>query len=293
MIVIRLRGGLGNQMFQYALGVALAKRLDTELKIDLTSLLKRKKETDDTVVRNFQLHIFNINASYLIKPQTINTLRKLRLNVIVQLLKGVKLFGVKTIKEQRFNFNKAIIENPIDNALYNGYWQSEYYFKDVAETVRAQFKFKHKLCSKASKLLDTIQQTNSVCVHIRRGDYATAKGFNLSDLSYFETAANVIAKNVHNPYFFIFSDEPKWCLKHVKLKHPSTVIDYNTKAIRFKQDLELMSKCNHFIMSASSFSWWAVWLRNNNEGIVIAPKDWFINNDKDVTDLIHPKWIRL
>src|SRR5690606_5508496 len=134
---------------------------------------------------------------------------------------------------------------------------------------------------------------NSVCVHIRRGDYVELGGaFNLSDITYFEKGANFISDKENDTHFFIFSDEPAWCKSNIKLSQPFTIVDYKTNGVRYKEDLELMSNCNHHIMSASSFSWWAVWLRNNNNGVVIVPKQWFLNIKNDVIDLANPNWIK-
>lgn len=292
MIVIRLRGGLGNQLFQYALGRRIAKQLNTEMKLDLTSLLKTHKNKDITD-RDYQLGIFNVQESYLIQPNLLRALDKLGLNIVSQMIKGIKLLGYKSYKEKQFTVEEWLLRNPTNKTMYSGYWQSESYFKDAEEELRQDFQFKGALSHQAKQIFDKIEAVNAVCVHIRRGDYVGNSMFNNSDLEYFYKSADYIGKRVESPHFFIFSDDPEWCKTNVKFEYDSTVVDYETENEKFKEDLQLMSSCTNFIMSASSFSWWAVWLSNQKDNIVIAPKPWFLNSDKDTKDLVSKDWIRI
>lgn len=292
MIVIRLRGGLGNQLFQYALGRRIAKQLNTEMTLDLTSLLKTHKNENITD-RDYQLGIFNVQESFLIQPGLLRFFDKLGLNFVSQIIKGIKLLGYKSFKEREFTVQEWLLKHPTDKTMYSGYWQSEAYFKDAEEELRKDFQFKGKLSVEAQHILNKIEATNSVCVHIRRGDYVGNSVFNNSELDYFYTSADYIGKRTTSPHFFIFSDDPEWCKANVKFDYDATVVDYDTENEKFKEDLQLMSSCTHFIMSASSFSWWAVWLSNQKDHIVIAPQPWFLNDDKDTKDLISKDWVRI
>ncbi|MEM5564257.1 alpha-1,2-fucosyltransferase [Psychroserpens sp. AS72] len=292
MIIVKLRGGLGNQMFQYALGRRIAHQLDTTLKLDLTSLLK----TYDTAMvtnRDYQLDIFKLEPNFLVKPSLLIQFDKLGLNFISQFLKGIKLFGIKRYKEKTFTVEDWLINNPKDNTLYSGYWQSESYFEAAENELRKDFQFKDSLSTQAQELYNKITSVNAVCVHMRRGDYVNNHVFNSSSLDYFYNAAQHINQNTEKPHFFVFSDDPEWCLENVKFDQDFTVIDYQTNKIKFKEDLQLMASCQHFVMSASSFSWWAVWLSNKKGNIVVAPDPWFLNSDNDVRDLVSKDWIRL
>lgn len=292
MIVIRLRGGLGNQMFQYAFGKKLAEQFNTKLVIDLTALLRVRKKSNFTN-RNYQLDIFNIEEEFLIAPNLIKTLNKLKLNFLIQLLKRIKLIGIKNIKEKNFHYDEDLITQFSDNKLYSGYWQSEKYFKSAENSLRNELNFKTPLSKNAQEILKKIKQFNSVCIHVRRGDYVYGHtGFSLLNLEYFIKASNTINSKEKNTHFFVFSDDPNWCKKNIVLEHDFTVVNYETPEEKFKEDLELMSNCNHFIMSASSFSWWAVWLSNTkNKAVVIAPKKWFNNESLNTKDIYMPHWI--
>jgi len=292
MIIIRLRGGLGNQMFQYALGKRIAHQLNTTVKLDLTSLLKTSNN-EFVTNRDYQLDIFNVQPSFLIQPKVLRQLDKLGLNFVSQFLKGIKLLGIKKYKEKSFTVEDWIVKNPNDNTLYSGYWQSEKYFESVDHLLRKDFQFKDTLSLQAQQIHDKIKSVNAVCVHIRRGDYVNNPVFNNGSLDYFSNAADYIEQKEQNIHFFVFSDDPEWCKEKVKFKQDFTVVDYQTDKIKFKEDLHLMSSCQHFVMSASSFSWWTVWLSNTKDNIVIAPKVWFLNDYEDTRDLISKSWVRL
>ncbi|WP_052184182.1 alpha-1,2-fucosyltransferase [Psychroserpens sp. Hel_I_66] len=292
MIIVRLRGGLGNQMFQYAMGRRIANDLGTSLKLDLTSLLKTYKSQMVTN-RDYQLDIFNLEPIFLIQPDLLIKLDKLGLNFVSQFIKGIKLLGIKKYREKTFTVEDWIVENPKDNFLYSGYWQSEKYFKSAEDLLRKDFQFKDILSPQAQDIFDKIKSENAVCVHMRRGDYVDNPVFNSGSLDYFTSAANYINEHTEKPHFFVFSDDPEWCLKNVKFEQDFTIVDYKTNKIKFKEDLQLMSSCEHFVMSASSFSWWAVWLSNKEGNIVVAPKPWFLNSENDVKDLVSKRWIRL
>ncbi len=177
--------------------------------------------------------------------------------------------------------------------MYSGYWQSETYFEAAADELRKDFEFKGELSVQAKKIQEKIESVNAVCVHIRRGDYVLYELYNNSGMDYFRNAADYIGKTHNAPHFFVFSDDPEWCKENVEFDYDYTIIDYETQNLKFKEDLRLMATCKHFIMSASSFSWWAVWLSHKKENTVIAPKIWFFDNSRDTTDLTSEDWVRL
>ena len=292
MIIIRLRGGLGNQMFQYAMGKHIANKLGVGMRLDLTSLLRTGNKENNTP-RDYQMDIFNIEASFLLQPNFIRFLDRFHLNFLLQIIKGLKLIGHKKYKEKTFTVEAFIINEPKDKYLYVGYWQSEKYFKSIETELRTDFQFKDELSQQAKTIYASIIKCNAVCVHVRRGDYVGDTSFNCSNLDYFANAADYIFKNTVNPHFFIFSDDTEWCKKHVKFDYDFTIVDYTTDKIKYKEDLQLMAACNHFIMSASSFSWWAVWLSNKKEAKVVVPKKWFLNEETDVSDLVNESWIKI
>jgi hypothetical protein len=299
MIVIRLKGGLGNQMFQYAMGKHIANKLGVGMKLDLTSLCRTHenffiKPKESNVIRDYQMDIFDFEVSFLLEPSFIRFLDRFYLNFLLQIVKAVKLIGLKKYKEKTFTAEEFIINNPKDKYLYVGYWQSEKYFKSVETELRKDLRFKDELSGEAKSVYEAITKVNAVCVHVRRGDYVdNTDTFNCSNLDYFVNGTNYIFKQTNNPHFFVFSDDIAWCKQHIKFDYAFTVVDYTTDKIKYKEDLQLMASCNHFIMSASSFSWWAVWLSNKKEARVVVPKNWFLGNHTDVSDLVNESWVKL
>jgi len=289
MVIVRLRGGLGNQMFQYAMGKRIALHYNTNVKLDLTSLLKKGKKDS----RPYQLHIFNIEEDFFINPKLIEFLYKNKLNFVTQLIKRIKGRGIKKIKEQSFSVQEDLITNPQDNRVYTGYWQSEKYFKEVRDEILKDFSFKEELSPGAQNILDNIKTKNSVCVHVRRGDYVGDDFFQSMGLDYFKKASDYLNEHNSDLHFYIFSDDTEWCKENIKLDYDFTIVDYKTDKIRYKEDLQLMSLCNHFIISASSFSWWAVWLGSHDNKMVVAPKKWFLDTSVDVSDLVGENWVRI
>lgn len=160
--------------------------------------------------------------------------------------------------------------------------------------MRKDFQFNNDLSPEAKSVYEAIKKVNAVCVHVRRGDYVNNTGvFNCSTLDYFANGTNYIYKHTINPHFFVFSDDTEWCKKNIKFDYDFTIVAYKTDKIRYKEDLQLMASCNHYIMSASSFSWWAVWLSNKKEAKVVVPKKWFLDEDVDVSDLVNENWIKI
>jgi len=287
IIITKLQGGLGNQMFQYAIGWNLAKKNNTDLKFDLSFYNKQQK---GFLKRNYSLNYFNIKEKIATETE-IKKLKKYKWK------KGRRhffhnLFFANNsiyIKEKQFNFNPKILK--IKNFVYlDGYWQSEKYFENIKNIIRKEFILKNKFQIKDTKLKKTIKNTKSVSLHIRRTDYLIAKKnvYYSCPLDYYYKAIEKIAKKYSNLHIFVFSDDIKWTKDNLKTKFPITFIGGN----KDYEDLILMSLCKHNIIANSSFSWWGAWLNSNPNKIVIAPKKWFnitINTD----DLIPNSWIKI
>lgn len=186
-----------------------------------------------------------------------------------------------------FNFTKK-------NQLFRGTWQSEEFFNDVKDQVRSSFVFKENLLSlKTRDIAVDIKATNSVSIHIRRGDYLSeqyASGFaGICNDEYYISAINYIKSKYDNLQFYIFTDDHKWVAEHFKIENARYIThNYNNNSW---QDMYLMSQCKHNIIANSSFSWWGAWLNSNTDKIVIAPKVWWRGFDKD--DVVPNDWIRL
>ena len=273
MIITRLIGGLGNQLFQYAAGFSLGKKNQVPFLIDISEFSHYK-------LHAFHLHFFKTSA--LIATQ-----------------KELDYFKNKNNKHKLYNESTYIYEPQFmalpDDILINGYWQSEQYFKVYEQDIRKEFSFIIPLFGKNLEISKLIQSNNAVSMHIRRGDYVANKAlhtiFHQLKPAYYEDAAQIIASKISNPHFFIFSDDPEWTKENIHLPYAHTYITHNTPATDF-EDMRLMSLCQHNIMANSSFSWWGAWLNTNPEKIVIAPKNWFCDG-RDTTGQTPKTWMTL
>lgn len=291
MVVTQLLGGLGNQMFQYAVGRHLADRLRVPLKLDLT-------EFEHYSLRRFSLDHFNIRAEILTEKESE------RLQGIAPdkspLSKILDKFGCirsyTFLKEASFRYDERI-EKVYPPIYLNGYWQSELYFPDAASVLRKDFSLREKIDSVNSEFAKLIDgSTGAVSLHVRRGDYVknpqTFLYHGVCSLEYYHRAVDYIAKFISNPHFFIFSDDLDWVMENIVLDYPMTLVNANGPDSGFL-DLDLMRRCRHHIIANSSFSWWGAWLGNSPCKTVVAPSVWFNDVSIDTRDLIPAGWIKL
>lgn len=295
MIVVKLQGGLGNQMFQYAIGRQMSMINSTELKLDLSFLLDRTPREHFTF-RDFELGDFDIKADYATNSDVDNFIN----NDLTSKLK--RLFGQKKlVNEGSFSFHPKVLS--LGNNVYlDGYWQCEKYFDSIRNEILNDFTLKQ---SRFNKLYENVllQETkelmlrsNSVSVHFRRGDYisdnATNSFHGICSLQYYQNAIKLITQRIQSPHFFLFSDDTEWLLNNRIIDNfPATVV----KTSDMHLDMYLMSICKHNIIANSSFSWWGAWLNQNIDKLVIAPQRWFANEERNqqTKDLIPQNWIRL
>lgn len=296
MIVVQLKGGLGNQMFQYAIGRSLSIKLETNLYLDLSHLLD-KDFWEKYIYREYELGIFNLQVNTNGDKKKRRFFPESYFNK-VRLLKE-KWYQLKNFKvvHEEFIVKDKFLDYITRNTYLIGYWQSEFYFKENASTLINDFKFKTTL-SKNDKISQQIGSSNSISVHIRRGDYVsneqTFKLHGICSLDYYRKAIEHISMFEVDPEFFFFSDEPEWVLENLSIPYKSTVISWNKGKESF-EDMRLMSLCKHNIIANSSFSWWGAWLNSRPNKRVIAPKQWFADESKNdaANFLIPEEWIRI
>jgi len=269
MIISNLTGGLGNQMFQYALGRHLSLLNKTELKLHFTSALFNTKT-------EYELDVFNIRAD-LASNQDLARLgicKNRILNRVFFLLderSGIQLNRNIITDRIPYYFRPEILS--IKKSVYlQGYWSNSKYFDAIKKTLVADFAFKKKLDKTNQKILDLINNANSVSIHVRRGDYVTNKrnSKSLLDMAYYMKSIDNISKKVRRPVFFVFSDDIPWCKQNFDSPHEYHFVADNQGRDSYK-DLWLMSKCKHNIIAKSTFSWWASWLNNYSKKIIISP----------------------
>lgn len=290
-VITRLNGGLGNQLFQYAAGRALANRLGVPLKMDLS-------EFETYELRQFELDKFSIDARIVAPGDTVDI--NIRPSSLQRRFSRAAIYlGISVEKiafrEKGLGYDSAF--GKIRRPMYlNGYWQSERYFKSVEDQLRSELCPIKELGEASQTILNEIVQCHAVSLHIRRGDYVTnpsaAAVHGVCPLDYYYTAIRHITSHLAEPRFFVFSDDPQWAKTNLKIGHPVQFVEAN-RADDGIQDMWLMKSCKHHIIANSSFSWWAAWLNESLDKTVIAPRTWFLDKSIDDSDLIPKQWLRI
>ncbi len=291
MIIIRLKGGMGNQMFQYAFGKNLAKKLGTEMRMDLHSLLDRSK--GDFVYRDYDLPIFNVEHNLIMNPNFLRMIYRPKISVVTRMVRNYINRGMNYLKENNFHFDPSLVNHPEDNTIYEGWYQSFRYFEGIENELRKDFTFKNGISSESQNVFQKIKNSNSVCLNVRRTDFLKVDNLNTTSKDYFLKAAKFMAEKIDHPHFFVFSDDIEWCREHIVTGYPTEVIGHEHKGERFGNYMQLMIACKHYIIPNSSFAWWAVWLNEHKYKIVVAPKNWFTDTSLDTSDLVPKEWMRI
>ncbi len=296
MIAIRLMGGLGNQMFQYALIRKLSIKNKINFSMDLTFY---ENIADSYTLREYELSCFNVVESFL--PASKRPNENLDSKRYTGLIGKKKLIEDKLKKrdiwtiyrESHHNFdNKALLCK--NNSYLIGYWQTEKYFSDIRKVLLNDFSYKENPNSKNSLFLNQIKSSPSISLHVRRGDYVTNENANqfhgIKDNEYYKSALKKITNNPSRFNIFVFSDDIEWCKKNLNLGTKMIFVTGNKKG---SEDMRLMMNCNHNIIANSSFSWWAAWLNNNPSKIVVAPSKWFNDESINTSDIIPKTWVKV
>jgi hypothetical protein len=294
MVIAKLMGGLGNQMFQYALAKSLATQKNTSFKLDLEFLLDRTPR-ENFVYRNYDLDVFKLEVEVASKKETAPFFYRPQNKIDYVFNRSKRLIKpYKYYQEPHFYFDSAVF-SLFGNIYLEGYWQSPRYFEIISQELRKDFTFRLQIEECSLSLLNRIQQSNAVCVNVRRADFVNSGFHGVCDMNYFEPAIQLLTDRIDNPHFFVFSDDPVWCQENFKMPVDITFVGHDHAGSKFSTYLQLMSSCRHFIIPNSSFAWWAVWLSESKDNIVVAPKKWFAeaNENWDTHDLIPDNWIRL
>lgn len=268
MIRVVIKGGLGNQMFQYAYGKVLAEKYHQPLLLDLSFYDK------EAVYRNYALDKLGINETLVSKKP-----HKISISLWKKLLP--------------LNFFLMRHGLPTLTPVYlDGYWQSENYFDGRFDFVRSLFKFPEP----PDQLKQLAISSTSVAVHVRRGDYVNIPRRHICHLDYFRRAMQKVQGQIPDARFFIFSDDLAWCRDNLLKEFPDAVLVSGCDSDL--QEMHLMAYCKHIIISNSSFSWWGAWLQEKPGKIVISPDRWVddeeLNHFFMVQDRIIPeRWTLL
>ncbi len=295
MIIAGLKGGLGNQMFQYAMGYRLAHDLKMPFRTDVSPLVD--------VTRPYALNGLCIEALPLTDTElNIYKPHALRLPAGLARFSGVlnclpHQNELAFVQEKYFHFDPSVltISSP---SYFDGYWQSEKYFNSIPDLIRSQFKLAAPMSVSRNALAALIKEkgASSISVHVRRGDYVTNAVVNAFHGTcapeWYERTMKLLSEGIENPHFFVFSDDPEWSRAHLPSTWPIFFVEPQTDKRDF-EDMHLMALCHHHIIANSSFSWWGAWLNPAQDKRVIAPAKWFANPMHDTRDLIPEAWTKV
>ncbi|MGB9176273.1 MAG: alpha-1,2-fucosyltransferase [Methanoregula sp.] len=292
MIITQLIGGLGNQMFQYALGRRLSCMHNVPLKLDITGF-------KDYSLRTYRLNHFALHADFA-SDKDIDDVKFHNRTGILRTLDSLAghlqpYYRRNVYKEPHFQYDPNILKCKPDVYL-EGYWQTEKYFSHIADAIRRDFTIAENPDPRNREMADIIRDCEAVSLHVRRGDYVSNPVTNAYHGTcredYYRQAIRIIEKQVENPRFFLFSDDPSWVSEHMDTGHPTTYMDINGPEKDY-EDMRLLSLCRHHIIANSSFSWWGAWLCSNPGKMVIAPQRWFTKRDINTRDITPQEWTRI
>jgi len=291
MIVTKLIGGLGNQMFQYAAGKALACKHNTELKVDVSEL--NQSSEDRYTQRHYELDIFASDIEIAKNTDILPFFNKDNGKIKREFQRRFPfLFNTLHAVESGNNYHPEFKKYP-KNAYLRGFWQSELYFKEYEIEIRKDFQFKQSVIEACKPLINKIAPINTVSLHVRRGDYVNNPSANkfhgLCSPQYYEQAVSYISKSQKHIEVVVFSDDTAWCKENLKFDVPIHFLETGSAY----EDMYLMSHCKHNVIANSSFSWWGAWLNNNRNKIVVAPQKWFADTSVNTSDIIPASWIKL
>jgi hypothetical protein len=293
MVIVKLNGGLGNQMFQYAAGRRLSIFHRIPIKLDVTSYDYHK-------LRQYSLGAFRIEEAFAAPSELTEAQGNSVENQGSGILRLIRRFGKRrrwsVVRENYLGpYNPGILNTTRDVYL-DGYWQSERYFRDVQDVIKSEFTIQHELSSESRKMAALITNTDSVSIHVRRADYvldpATHQTHGVCELEYYQMCVDLIKARIAHPYFFVFSDDVSWCKENLRFDYPIAFVAHRS-ARGDHEDLKLMSLCKHNIIANSSFSWWGAWLNANKNKSILAPRRWLKDLRYDTRDLIPEDWIQV
>lgn len=310
MIIAHLAGGLGNQLFQYAMARQVAHRLGVELKLDLFSYRSDR-------LRQYGLHAFHIRATPATWREVFQICPGMALSRLLprplyeRLWQRLEKAGRRpacrprigeaaaltcplrqgrVVAERRLTWD-ADVDLISDSSLLVGWWQNERYFSPLRPTLLEELRPTAPPDARDEELLRLISADESVALHVRRDDKVGRDEFKATSLEYSHKAMRLMRERLAHPRFFVFSDSPEWTRQHLGGEPDVTLVDHHDKH-HPHLDLRLMSACKHQITAASSMSWWAAWLNPRPDKIVTSPPafHWAAHPAYDTSEILPPSW---
>ncbi len=290
MPTILLKGGLGNQLFQYSIAKHISLRTGYKIYLDLRDYDKKdRKEVDN---RRYNLDEFNIDAVTVSKCiyKNVNYVRSKMSSEVLPVSKNILKNIFLTYKEENPRLFDPEVLNLPGNILLIGYFQSEKYFKEIKDIIRKDISMAKKETKKIENKYKNIKDRRSVAVHVRRGDYSRL-GWSISK-KYYRKAVKIMENIVGNIKLYFFSDNINW----VKNNKNKIIGGTNVSNYYFVEnespckDLMLMKMASHNIISNSTFGWWGAWLGEDEKSVVISPKRWVYSRVSKI-DIIPNRWL--
>jgi hypothetical protein len=292
MVITKLMGGLGNQMFQYAFGRRLAHDRGTSLKLDLSFFLTQALRRYELGDLDIQEHVATAEEIAAVKGAAGRGGGRLG-----QTLRNAltPYFRRRVITERKyFQFDPGLLQAP-DDVYLDGYWQNAKYFSAIESILRREFTLKQPIDAESRELSQMIRESVSVGIHVRRGDFISDSSISrvhgTCDLPYYIHCMRLIAEKCEPERWVVFSDDPEWARRHLRISDGRATYVGASGSSSPCRDLMLLSRCRHFIIANSTFSWWAAWLSDHPGKIVCAPKRWFAVDDYDTSDLFPVEWV--
>ncbi|WP_126246410.1 alpha-1,2-fucosyltransferase [Chitinophaga rhizosphaerae] len=278
MILVQLKGGLGNQMFQYAAGRTLALRYDVPLYLDKGSYEPRQAAMYG--LDGLKIHAAAASENMIPHPGL--------LGKVFNRLAPASMRSI--LREAHFHYDPAFeaVKPPV---YLKGYWQSWKYFAPVADVIREDFAFNIDFSPEILAKAEALRNSNSVAMHFRRGDYTSTSAavyHGICEPEYYERAA----ARYPGATFYIFTNDPAWVKDNLPAGIPYEILSGSLSSSQY-EDLFLMSQCRHQVIANSSYSWWAAWLNRFPGKRITAPKRWFLAEGLHDHDLVPAAWDRI
>ena len=286
MTIIKLKGGLGNQLFQYAFGRLTALRRGDGLKMD-KDILGIKGASDKEVFRDYGLDHFNIKAD-LASAEEIKAAKY----PYGSFSKAWRLAKAKALRIFHVGYEPRMLRTR--SKYLDGYFQSHRYLDPIRSELLQEISLKEDLSAKYGAMIAEMGNSDSVAVHIRRGDYVsdakTRQAYFVCDLPYYDKAISIMKEKIAAPVFYIFSDDIAWAKESLK---EDRLVFVSRPDMKDYEEIILMSKCKHNIIANSSFSFWGAWLNQNPGKIVIGPRLWNRKFRSAYRNMMPDDWIKI
>ena len=297
MVIVKIFQGIGNQLFQYAYGRALCLNRGYEFKIDNSYYINYSEVTQYgyTYKRDYGLNQFNIVENVatdeeIRKIKTVDGSNRISYFINRKLHERAPYYRKKMVKELDTVFDSNLLRVK-DNTYVEGYFVSEKYFKNHRDTILKEFSLKSPVKGKNAEIIKRMQDTESVCISIRRTNFLANPVHNVCGEQYYKDGLNAMSELLKNMRVFIFSDDNDYVVNNFKLPFAHEFVTHNYPD--FYEDLRLMTYCKHHVIPNSTFSWWGAWLSQYQGKKIIAPKFWLNSDTIDYSTVIPEEWIKI